>query len=176
MNLYLNEKLLSIQSIDDLHTLLTDYVGRIGLTYPILTIEDHATVRPIIDHVREFVEFYLEYSGRKVDKGIVNYATNRLYEVKGSPEIFNVMAETMELSVDFSYIFPNLEILNIDSIIISDPNLFKRKLELAIYQLLFYDQFNLVIENLTILIQGVIYKYSSYLIRSYLQITPTLIP
>lgn len=184
MKLYLNDKLLSIQVINDLNTLLTDYIKRDlypndpdkqAAVKPIENIDQLKDISPVIDYVKEFLEYFFEESGTQVDKVTIGYINNLLYAAKGAPEIFRVMNDHLGLNISYDYEFPVIKVLDIEELRVSDINLFVKKLKLAIYHLLFYTKLLIIIQNLIIRITGELTDYSTYWVKPYKIIKPTIL-
>lgn len=185
MKLFLTDKVSEINIVNIVQTLLTDFIeeGIKNNTYKLPESLD--SVEAIIDYTKEFIDLYFnDFMGSDlVNNDIKNYIVNRLYNCKGGPEIFNIMKDLMSVSkedaeqlhintgidfdVDYQYDFPHLSILNIKDLRTSNISLFEKKLRAMTNVLMFYDDLNLTIKNIYLLIKDSLTEHEFYYLKAY---------
>jgi len=159
MKLYLDRKIESIPIFRDLLILLKDFYQDEDIKKNILSIEDIPALYKLYDPVRDFIEFYATGTKRPMTADRINYIVNALYKAKGAPQIFDIMEELLEISVEWTYNFPEIEVLRLSELRLSDIPTFLDKLENALTYLLYFTKLKLELRKLTLVLDGHILEY-----------------
>lgn len=157
MILHLSEKLDSIYLLSSINEIIKESQGLTSTKI----IENLASVRAVRDPVENFLIFYSEDSGFQLDSIRRNYIKNALYSAKGAPEIFSILGECLEISIEYSYEYPIIEILRFNVLNLSNPEIFISKFKDLIYSLLYYTELNLLVNSLILRIIGNLIGYNS---------------
>lgn len=176
MNFYVNDKSSKFKIVETVKTLIKDF-NDLDTTY---SVDYLKSIRHTIDYVREFIDYYFDEVGLDVSDESKDYIVNRIYAVKGGPEVLDVMSELLSVNLDSNnrlnfhiecrYDFPDLELLHFDTVKVTNINTFLNKLEMALFVTLFYRELNITIEHLIQVITGDLIEYTQVFTQPYVEI------
>jgi hypothetical protein len=136
----------------------------------LVRISDIYKVQRVQDPVYDFLDYYSQSSSIHLSDERKQYIKNSLYAVKGAPQVIELLGRLLDLRVIYTYNFPVLDIIDFDSLQISDIITFTRKLKELLYHLLYYTTLNIYINDLILLLQGNLIDYSTYTYKGFYNI------
>jgi hypothetical protein len=166
MKLYLNERLESFYVLRLTDLLLSELM----MDPELVRISDIYKVQRVQDPVYDFLDYYSQSSSIHLSDERKQYIKNSLYAVKGAPQVIELLGRLLDLRVIYTYNFPVLDIIDFDSLQISDIITFTRKLKELLYHLLYYTTLNIYINDLILLLQGNLIDYSTYTYKGFYNI------
>lgn len=181
MNFYTNDKSSKFEIVKTVRKLLSKF-SELDTTYDVDYLK---SIRHTVDYVREFIDYYFDEVGLDVSNESKDYIVNRIYAVKGGPEVLDVMSELLSVklgdgskSINFNiqceYDFPDLKLLQFDTVKVTNINTFLSKLEMALFVTLFYRELNITIKHLIQVITGDLIEYTQVFSQPYVEIDVTI--
>jgi len=157
--MYLDRSLEDIPLFKNLMILLNGILSNPDYQKNYLTVDDIYKVTHLYDPVRDFIDYYEQSRGKLYSEGHKQFIVNALYACKGTIKVFEMIQDAFEIKVDYKYNFPVIDLIQFESISITNIETFKVKLSNMLYYLLYYTDITMRIINLIFNVNDTLVEY-----------------